>query len=179
MRRSDRVLLVGSYQPRYLDPLRQWAERLRNADCVVAERYHDVHEVDGALTALADPRDLVVYFGHGRPGAVRAFGGIDAADLLALEADTPHRVVAVLCCDGFTAPENGISVGSALLNEGLATTVIGYSHPVEHETNRATLDRLLEAYRSRSDAEAVAIAERIASRCPLLDLRHSQVVNRS
>ncbi|MFW6435807.1 MAG: hypothetical protein ACOCY1_05440 [Halovenus sp.] len=144
MPRSESVLLLGFYHPRYVEPLQTWAKRLRAVGCSVTEGYPDTWYPEDVLEALATARDLVVYFGHGEPGAWTGLGRIEAADLAAIDGD-PHRVVLHSCCHAFDGEER--SIAGAFLSAGLAEWVVGYDRRVHTDTNRTTLDRLLEKYR--------------------------------
>lgn len=171
MRRSEDVLLTGTYQPRYIDRLRAWGDRLRDAGCSVTEGYYDTWYAEDVLAALAQPRDLVVYFGHGVPGAWKGYGHVDATDIGALTSDAPNRLVASLCCESLVVdPAREMAVGSALRDAGLAERVLGYDCRVRHEANRQTLDRLLSAYEKavESDSSGVEAVVRAVENEPTL-----------
>lgn len=159
---SESVLLLAYYHPRYVEPLEAWGERLRVAGCRVAVRSHATWYVHDVLEALSIPRSLVCYFGHGVPGAWRGFATVDAAALRAVESPAPHRLVASLCCDAFAA-DGGSSVAEALLDGGLATTVVGHEGTVRYEQNRDTLDRLLGAYLAGVESSTDPV-ERVSTR---------------
>lgn len=155
MRRSESVLLLGFYHPRYVEPLQTWADRLRAVGCSVTEGYPDTWYPEDVLEALATPRDLVVYFGHGEPGSWTGLGRIQATDVASVEmdavtsAETPgrHAVVANCCCHAFSSQDGGPSMAEAFFRGGLADTVVGFEDDVRHSHNRETLDALLDAYR--------------------------------
>lgn len=170
MRRSEEVLLLGSYLPRYVDPLRAWAERLRAVGCRVAERYPDRWYAEDALTALAEPRELVVYFGHGVPGAWKGFGHLDAADLSAIDPRRSHGIVASLCCYSFTPDERGLDTGPALTDAGITECAVGYDGRIRHEENRRLLDQLFETYQNAIGSGAdptAAVAQTMSRESPV------------
>jgi len=188
MGRSESVLLLGFYHPRYVEALRTWADRLRAAGCSVTEGYPDTWYPEDVLDALAAPRDLVVYFGHGEPGAWSGLGRIDAATVASVEGE-PHRIVLSCCCstfeksagcDGSQEDTDGAagggdgepprSVGAAFLGSGLAESVVGYDDRIRHDDNRDVLDHLLAGYRTAirdGDDGASALLDR-ARREPTL-----------
>ncbi|WEL20399.1 hypothetical protein [Halorhabdus sp. BNX81] len=178
MERSEQVLLLGFYHPRYLTPLRSWADRLRAVGCTVTEGYPDTWYAEDALDALGRRRDLVVYFGHGEPGAWTGLGRINADDVTSVEGK-PHRVVVSCCCsafegdgDGNGSDEGKRSIATAFLDGGLAECVVGYDGRVRYEDNRAVLDHLLEGCRTAvndGDDGAKAIRE-CARREPALNV---------
>jgi len=189
MGRSESVLLLGFYHPRYVDPLRTWADRLRAVGCSVTEGYPDTWYPEDVLDALTTPRDLVVYFGHGEPGAWSGLGRIDAAAVASVEGE-PHRLVLSACCSTFEGKRAGSegsqensdgaaeggdgeraqSVGAAFLEGGLAEAVVGYDDRIRHDDNRDVLDHLLAGYRTAvrdGDDGASAVLDR-ARRDPAL-----------
>ncbi|PSP76952.1 hypothetical protein BRC81_11445 [Halobacteriales archaeon QS_1_68_20] len=120
--------------------------------------------------ALADPRDLVVYFGHGRPGAWLGYVDLDAESLAAVDPADPHRLVAGLCCHALDGEGDG-DLPRTFLGNGLAHCFVGYRRRVEHEDNQENLDALLGAYRDAlaADEDGVrAVVER-ARRTPDLE----------
>jgi hypothetical protein len=161
-------LLLSLYHPRYVNPIRSWADRLRVASVDVTEASHDTWYAEDVLDALETPRDLVVYFGHGVPGAWKGFGHVDATDIAAVDCGGSHRLVASLNCHALSAPSGsdgggGTSISDAFLDTEIAEAVVGHEGEVRYEDNRATLDRLLSTYLDavRTDRDpVVALRER-------------------
>lgn len=157
MPRSE-VLLVGGGRSRYETALAGWAERLRAAGCSVTRTSPSTWYGEEVLAALAEPRDLVVFFGHGRPGAWLGYARLDAASLAGVAPDAPHRVVASLSCGALDVPEDGPSLVAAAFDGDLATRFLGHERRVRHDVNRDCLDELLGAYRGAASGGDDGIA---------------------
>lgn len=168
MPRSE-VLLVGGGRARYETPLTEWAERLRAAGCSVTRTSPSTWYGEEVLTALAEPRDLVVFFGHGRPGAWLGYARLDAGSLAGADPDAPHPVVASLSCGALDVPEDGPSLVESAVDEDLATRFIGHEGRVHHDVNRDCLDEVLAAYRAAAvdGDDGVAALLNATDRTPL------------
>lgn len=143
---TDRVLLVGHGHPRYQNALADWATKLREVGCEVTRTTPRTWYGEDVLDALSESRDLVVYFGHGRPGVWVGYARLNTTTLADLQTDDPHRLVASLCCDSLTAPAEGRALSTALLENGVATRFLGYEDPVLFADNAVALSTVLGAY---------------------------------
>jgi len=140
------VLFVGHGHPRYQEELATWADRLRALDCAVTTTTPRTWYGEEVLGALSEPRQLVVYFGHGKPGQWLGYARLTAETIGDLDLSRPHRLVASLCCHGLSSPADGPGIPEAVLNGGVATRLVGHRGRVRFAQNRSCLRELLAAY---------------------------------
>jgi hypothetical protein len=146
MSASEGVLLIGHGHPRYGEPLADWADRLDGADVAITVADPATWYGEDVLEALAVPRALVIYFGHGEPGAWLGYARLTAAHISTIAADSAHRMVAGLCCEAHKSPHDGSSMLEAFLQSGLSKRTVGPIGSVRHERNRRQLDSILGAF---------------------------------
>lgn len=144
---TDSVLLIGHGHPRYQTALADWAGSLRETGCDVTRTTPRTWYGEEVLSALAEPRDLVVYFGHGYPGVWVGYVRLNATTIADVDVAQAHRLVAGLCCDSLTAPADGQALSTALLEGDVASRFLGYDGSLRFADNEAALATVVGAYR--------------------------------
>ena len=141
-----RILLLAYYHPRYMKPLMYWGGVFRSIGWSVKEMYPDAFYKEDVLDELAHDYDLIVYFGHGVPGAWNGFSFITSDDIGRV-SNNKNRIVISLSCYSLCSV-NGNSIWDAFLSGSSApgvVSVIGYDDRVKYEDNLKVLEELFSA----------------------------------
>ena len=131
------ILLLGFYHPRYINALLENGKVLEDQGFAVTYLMADKHYKEEVLDHLLRPYDLVIYFGHGEPGAIGGYRSI-CQDELPNSNQRQQRTVALLCCSSLEIAEQ-MSLGEQFLSNGLATKVVGYRGKISFEKNKKML----------------------------------------
>lgn len=153
-RQTNRVLLIGHSHPRYQNALAECAVRLRKSGCEVTLTSPRTWYGEEVLATLAEPRDLVIYFGHGRPGAWVGYARLNAETLRSVETEESHRLVASLSCDSLTEPVEGLALSTALLESGVVSRFVGYNDAVRFPNNESALSTVVGTYCDARESDA-------------------------
>lgn len=139
-----RILLLAYYHPRYMKPLMYWGGIFRSIEWSVKEMYPDAFYKEDVMDELANDYDMIVYFGHGIPGAWNGFGFITSGDIAGLP-DNRRSIVISLSCYSLCGRE---SIGEAFIASSSASSVVsvvGYDDRIKYEDNLEVLEGLFSA----------------------------------
>lgn len=140
-------LLLAYYNSRYIKPLEYWANRLRNNGFIVKEMYPDKYYKDDVLDHLQMDYDVVIYFGHGIPGAWSGYNRISISDIKNINSKYSQKTIINLCCYSMsTTVELEKSFGEILFTQSIANCVLGYCDRVKYEDNLQFLNQFFEEY---------------------------------
>jgi hypothetical protein len=143
MRASFKALLIGSYMPKYTIPLHKCALLLRNHGWRVCEMYKDKYYKEDILRVLQKGFKCIIYFGHGKAGALSGYNGITIAEIKILRIRRPSEMAFCLNCSSLEE-KKGISFAEALVNYGVARLAVGYKSKVRYEDNLNALTAITE-----------------------------------
>lgn len=135
------ILLLAYYHPKYIKPLMRWGKILTHQGWHVTEMYPDAYYKEDVLNELEKEHDVIVYFGHGVPGAWCGFGFISANDFTQIRSSNPNRIILSLSCYSLSAYCQK-SIGDVLINISLARCVIGYKDRIKYEENLDILNQI-------------------------------------
>ena len=76
-----KLLFLGYYHRKYLQPLKNWAKILSKNNFIVNQMYPDRHYKEDIISELIKDYDLIIYFGHGGPHIWYGFNSINTDDL--------------------------------------------------------------------------------------------------
>jgi len=136
------ILLLAYYHPRYIKPLKQWGELLHEKGWNVTEMYPNAFYKEDVLEEFSKDYDVIVYFGHGMPGAWCGFGFISAMDFIKVKPKSSSRIIFCFCCHSMSS-KNGNCLGKVFIENSLATLVLGYNGWIKYEKNLEILERTL------------------------------------
>jgi len=138
---SMRILLLAFYHPKYMGPLKYWGDLLSRKGWDVTEMYPNAYYKEDVLGEFSKDYDVIVYFGHGVPGAWCGFSFISANDFTQIRSPNPNRIILSLSCYSLNT-ECGKSIGEVLIDNSLARCVIGYKDRIKYEENVELLNQI-------------------------------------
>lgn len=147
------ILFLAYYHPRYMEPLKYWGGLFRRKGWTVKEMYPDAFYKEDVLEELENDHDLIIYFGHGIPGAWSGFGTISADDIAKIKSKSNKRVIISLSC-GSLSSMNGKNIAEAFIRNYLALYVVGYKGRIRYKEN---LDVVNQVFSWLLDSEELKI----------------------
>lgn len=169
-----RILFLAYYHPRYMEPLKHWGGLFRRKNWTVKEMYPDAFYKEDVLEELEKDYDLIIYFGHGIPGAWNGFGTIGADDIAKIKSKSNKRVIISLSC-GSLSSMNGKNIAEAFIGNSLASFVVGYKDRIKYKEN---LDVVNQVFSRLLDSEDLKI-ELLVSQINDLDNNQLHVMSSS
>lgn len=135
------ILLLAFYHPRYMEPMKRWGGLLRRKGWDVTEMYPTDYYKEEVLNEFTKNYDMIVYFGHGVPGAWCGYGFICADDFEKIKHGSHGRIILSLCCFSL-CEDRGKSLGDAFISNSLASFVFGYKGSIRYDENLEVLNRI-------------------------------------
>jgi len=136
------ILFLSTYHPSYIKPLKKWAGILRDGGFRVIERYRDTTYKEDVLEEIGFGRDLLVYFGHGIPGAWCGYGTIDYTDFHQVH---PHRYIkTVLSFSCYSLSRHrGPSIGDVFIRHLKAKEFAGFKGRIPYSDNLQCFEAIM------------------------------------
>ena len=135
------ILLLAFYHPRYMVPLNQWGNLLGQRGWNVTQMYPDTYYKEDIITEFSKDYDVIVYFGHGVPGAWCGYRFIRIKDFEQIKSIKNNLGVMSLSCYSLSN-KRGKSLGEVLINSSLAEYVIGYEDRIKYKENLELLNHI-------------------------------------
>lgn len=124
-----------------MEPLKYWGGLFRLKGWTVREMYPDAFYKEDVLEELEKDHDMIIYFGHGIPGAWTGFGTIGADDIAKIKSKSNKRVIISLSC-GSLSSMNGKNIAEAFIRNSIALYVVGYKNHIKYKENLDVLNQV-------------------------------------
>jgi hypothetical protein len=140
--KNRRILLLGFYHRRYIEPLIKWSRVLSKKGWTVNQMYPNCFYKEDVLLEITKGYDVILYFGHGSPGTWCGFKSINVDDLLSIKSTNTNTIIIMLSCYGLDK-SHGKSLGDVIIKNSLAKYVFGYKSAVKYTENIVVLNKIL------------------------------------